>query len=188
MTNGSSQELGKSDLSLTEMMDTQKSQSSMSGKKSTLTKIPITEELLNIGHVTVIKKGVPKDIPIAHLLVGDELHSPYPLKEETPDGLGQHEAGAKLDRGKPDASLLLMFGKALEEVARVGTFGAEKYTRGGWQHVAKGYTRYAAALLRHLFKSNYEDYDPDSGLLHIAHAAWNALAILELRLRRAEDE
>ena len=106
--------------------------------------------------------------------------------EVDPHGLSQNEAGAKLDAGKPDASLLLMFGKALTEVAQVGTFGAQKYTRGGWQSVADGQNRYTAAALRHLLKENYEQRDPDSGLLHAAHAAWNALARLDLMLREEE--
>ena len=107
--------------------------------------------------------------------------------EQDPDGIGQHDAGAKLDAGKPDTSLLLMFGKALLAVAEVGTYGAKKYSRGGWQEVGNGVPRYTAALLRHLFKSFYENYDPDTGLLHLAQVAWNALAIVELTLRERED-
>jgi hypothetical protein len=110
------------------------------------------------------------------------------LKEIDPNGKDQHEKGAKLDSGKPDCSLLLMFGKALEAVGRIGTFGASKYSRGGWQSVPGGQERYTAALLRHLFKEHYQDNDPDSGLLHSAHTAWNALARLELKLREIEDE
>ena len=109
------------------------------------------------------------------------------MSEEDPNGLGQHEPGAKLDRGKPDASLLLLFGKALTAVAEVGTFGAAKYTRGGWQHVEDGVNRYTAALLRHVCQEEYEQLDPDSGLRHAAHAAWNALARLELQLRGAQE-
>ena len=107
------------------------------------------------------------------------------LGEVDPDGHDQHIPGAKLDSGKPDASLLLMFGKALEAVAEVGTFGARKYSRGGWQQVVDGLDRYTAALLRHLFKEHYEKYDTDSKLLHAAQVAWNALARLELILRQS---
>ena len=125
--------------------------------------------------------------PMSALYNGKKLFVPY-LPENTPDGLKQHEAGAKLDAGKPDTSLLLMFGKALEAVAEVGTLGARKYTRGGWQSVASGRERYTAALMRHLFKEHYEDNDPDLGLLHAAQVAWNALARLELILREKERE
>lgn len=108
--------------------------------------------------------------------------------EGDPYGHEQHEAGAKLDAGKPDLSLLLMFGRALRSVGDVGTFGAGKYTRGGWQRVPHGQERYTAALLRHLCEEHYEAVDNDSGLLHAAHAAWNALARLELALREEESD
>lgn len=104
-----------------------------------------------------------------------------------PNGIDQHTAGAKLDAGKPDASLLLLFGRALTEVSRVGTFGAKKYSRGGWQFVPDGITRYTAALLRHLFGEANGPRDEESGLLHAAQVAWNALARLELMLRESEN-
>jgi hypothetical protein len=90
----------------------------------------------------------------------------------------------KLDGGKPDVSLLLDFGMALRAVAAVGTFGKMKYTRGGWQFVKDGENRYTAALGRHLLEEAYERDDEESGLPHAAHAAWDALARLELMLRR----
>lgn len=117
-----------------------------------------------------------------------KLYFDTPTREEDPYGKDQHDPGSKLDAGKPDASLLLMFGHALVEVSRVGTFGAAKYTRGGWQSVEDGKNRYTAALLRHMCKEHYELDDPDSGLLHASHAAWNALARLELILRERDDE
>ena len=100
-----------------------------------------------------------------------------------PYGAKQHDPGAKNDKGKADLSLLVLFGKALSEVGAVGTMGAEKYTRGGWQFVPDGFERYTAAMLRHVFEENYSPMDDESGLLHAAHAAWNALARLELLLR-----
>lgn len=108
--------------------------------------------------------------------------------EEDPHGIAQHKPGAKLDDGKPDASLLLMFGRALSEVAAVGTFGAKKYSRGGWQSVPNGRVRYTAAMLRHLLKEDSEEVDEDIGLLHAAAVAWNALARLELILREREHD
>lgn len=107
-------------------------------------------------------------------------------REVDPHGFTSATPGAKLDHGKPDLSLLLMFGTALSAVGDVATFGAKKYTRGGWQFVPDGTTRYMAAMLRHVFKSFRESHDADSGLHHLAHAAWNSLAILELTLRKEE--
>jgi hypothetical protein len=80
-----------------------------------------------------------------------------------------------------------MFGEALQEVARVGTYGAEKYTRGGWQTVPDGVNRYTAAMLRHVLQENAGRYDSDLPVLHAAQVAWNALARLELMLREGED-
>ena len=108
------------------------------------------------------------------------------MSEQDPNGLDAHNPGAKLDSGKPDASLLGMFGLALLEVAKVGTFGAKKYTRGGWQEVEKGVTRYTAAMIRHWAKEDREPVDEESGLAHAAHVAWNALARLELMIRENE--
>ncbi len=64
---------------------------------------------------------------------------------------------------------------ALRAIARVLTFGANKYGDNSWQNVE--YTRYIAALLRH-FTEYMEDptkVDPDSGLPHIEHVLCNAV-------------
>lgn len=108
--------------------------------------------------------------------------------ENDPTGRDQHEAGAKTDAGKPDLSLLLLFGRALSEVGRVGTFGAIKYSRGGWQSVPDGINRYTAAMLRHVFAENDGAMDTDLPVLHAAQVAWNALARLELMLREEKNE
>ncbi len=112
---------------------------------------------------------------------------PEQIGKIDPHGIPQHEPGAKLDAGKPMADLLLDFSRALLSVAEVGTYGAHKYTRGGWQHVPDGVHRYTGALLRHLLQEKVEDLDQDTELLHASHAAWNALARLELLLRERES-
>lgn len=103
--------------------------------------------------------------------------------EKDPNGIDQHEHGAKLDEGKLLANILQQFSLALTEVLKVATFGANKYTRGGWQSVDNGFERYSDAMMRHYLKETQEDTDPDSGLSHEAHFAWNALARLEHKLR-----
>jgi hypothetical protein len=110
--------------------------------------------------------------------------------ELDPSGKDPHEAGAKLDAGKNRLSLVLGgFGKALQEVGKVSTFGANKYTDNGWQSVENGNERYTDAMLRHYFKEvGGELKDEDSELLHAAHLAWNALARLELMYKSAEAE
>lgn len=99
---------------------------------------------------------------------------------------GQHAPGVKLDHGKPRAGLVLGgFARALTAVSDVGTFGAKKYTPHGWRSVPHGFDRYTDAMVRHqLAEAVGEQFDAESGLSHAAHAAWNALARLELMLSR----
>jgi hypothetical protein len=91
--------------------------------------------------------------------------------------------GTKHDAGKPMAATIGDFGLALTAVAEVGTFGAAKYGRKNWLSVENANERYSDALWRHLLKISTEGLDPESQLKHKAHAAWNALADLELELR-----
>ena len=110
------------------------------------------------------------------------------LREIDPNGLRPSDAGAKLDSGKVEADQLLgMFSRALLAVAEVGSFGARKYSMGGWQTVDNGEKRYADAMIRHWLKmKGGEEIDSDSGLPHAAHLAWNALATLELAKRKQD--
>ena len=108
------------------------------------------------------------------------------MNEIDPNGKQAHEAGSKLDAGKNRLGLVFGgFARALEEVGRVGTFGANKYTDNGWQSVPNGIDRYTDAMYRHLMKeAQGEAIDPDSGTFHAAQAAWNALARLDLMIRK----
>jgi hypothetical protein len=110
------------------------------------------------------------------------------MQELTPDGKDQHEVGAKLDDGKLRPHLVLGdFGAALQAVTCVGTFGAAKYVDSGWLEVPNGLERYSDAMQRHYLQEvivNESYYDNDSGLPHAFQTAWNALARLELMLRR----
>lgn len=101
--------------------------------------------------------------------------------ERDPYDKNPHEPGAKLDAGKPNCDLVFGgFNRALLEVAKVGTFGAEKYTPNGWCEVPEGESRYRSAAFRHLLADTIRD--ADSGLPHLAHAAWCVLAALQLEI------
>ena len=113
-------------------------------------------------------------------------------KEYTNDPAENVSKGAiKYDAGKPSAyrGAISYFPRAIREVSAISTFGAAKYDWNGWEQVPDGLARYSDAMVRHLLsEAAGETVDPDSGLLHAAHAAWGALARLELILREKEPE
>lgn len=110
--------------------------------------------------------------------------------EHDPRGLKPNEPGAKLDAGKLRVfSILREFPRAIAAVCDVGTYGASKYSLGGWTTVSNGIERYGDAEGRHLLKQwEGETLDPSSGLEHAAHRLWNALAAYELELRERENK
>ena len=112
------------------------------------------------------------------------------MTEKDPNGTPPHHPGAKGDAGKTRAGLVLGgFARALLEVSAVGTFGATKYTPDGWVSVPNGIERYTDAMHRHLLaEATGERLDGDSGLAHAAHAAWCALARLDLMLRAGQEQ
>lgn len=92
--------------------------------------------------------------------------------------------GIKHDLGKIKAACLRDFALAFKEVAKVASFGAKKYKRSDWLHVDNAIERYSDAQDRHsleLWAGN--EIDHESGCLHEAQVIWNALAVLELKLR-----
>lgn len=126
-----------------------------------------------------------------HWNVSPKIDTEDKLSDEVdPFGVDQHTPGAKLDAGKSRLGLVLLgFSRSLQEVGRVGTYGAKKYTPDGWVCVPDGEQRYTDAMLRHLMREgDGEQSDPDTQILHAAHVAWNALARLDLALRAAETE
>lgn len=82
------------------------------------------------------------------------------------------------EKGQKPEQIGALPAKALLEVAKVAGFGARKYARNNY---LKGYAWSLSydALQRHLnlFWSG-EGNDPESGLLHLAHAAWHCLALI----------
>ena len=54
------------------------------------------------------------------------------MNESDPTGRQPNDAGAKLDAGKNRLGLVLVgFSSALQEVGKVGTYGAKKYSDNG---------------------------------------------------------
>lgn len=93
--------------------------------------------------------------------------------------------GRKYDEGKPLAGMVQRyFANALSAVYDVGTYGAQKYEKDNWLHVKDAEERYHEALYRHLNAFERGSVYDESGNTHLAHAAWNVLAILELEERK----
>jgi hypothetical protein len=77
----------------------------------------------------------------------------------------------------------LLPARALWDVAKVMTFGANKYNDNNWRQPGS-LQRYIGSAMRHLnAMQRGEDFDSDTGLLHAAHLACNALFILEALLQ-----
>lgn len=112
--------------------------------------------------------------------------------EYTPDDEAKIETGEiKYDGGKAPVyrGVISYFPRAIEYVATVSKFGADKYAWNGWFNVDNGFDRYSDAMLRHILdEAEGEVLAPDSGLLHAGHTAWNGLARLELYLREQEQK
>ena len=97
-------------------------------------------------------------------------------------------AGFKADTGKNRLSLVLgTMARAIEQVGKVATFGAKKYDADNWLLVEDASRRYTDAMHRHyLAHAMGKTHDEESGLPHLAHMAWCALAILDLQMREQE--
>jgi hypothetical protein len=85
-------------------------------------------------------------------------------------------SGKKFDEGKLRVDLLPS--EAMFEVAKVLTFGAQKYGEHNWRGGIE-WSRVYAATQRHLMKWNSgETYDEETGISHLAHACANIMFLL----------
>ena len=104
--------------------------------------------------------------------------------------MGSEEVGRKFDGEKP--RMYLLPPKALTEVGKVLTFGAQKYDEENWKKVDNLQKRYSSAAIRHIFALlDGEELDPETNLSHEAHAICCLLFMLEAKLdgkKRSEEE
>lgn len=95
--------------------------------------------------------------------------------------------GKKYDGEKP--RMYLLPPKALTEVAKVLTFGANKYDEDNWKKLDNLQNRYTGAALRHIFAHmDGEELDPETGLDHLAHALCCLLFKLEAKLENGKSK
>lgn len=107
-------------------------------------------------------------------------------REIDPHGRDPHEPGAKLDAAKIPLrkGCLDQFPMAMEAIADVSAYGAQKYTWGGWISVPNGIERYLDAAARHAkARALGHKFDGESRRRHLAHEAWCILAALEMEIR-----
>ena len=91
------------------------------------------------------------------------------------------ETGVKYDAGKPEYGLIPAY--ALEEIAKVLTYGAQKYSRDNWKQVPDKERRYFDAMQRHIWAyKRGEKTDPETGMHHLAHAGCCLLYLAEFDL------
>lgn len=87
--------------------------------------------------------------------------------------------GLKFDNGKERYDLLPPI--ALHEIAKVLTYGAQKYAPNNWRLVEDHESRYFAAAQRHLWAwQRGEKTDPETGISHLAHAACSLMFLADL--------
>ena len=95
--------------------------------------------------------------------------------------------GRKFDGEKPRTYLLPP--KALMEVSKVLTIGAQKYDEENWRKLENLQNRYTGAALRHIFAHmDGEKLDPETNLSHLAHALCCLLFKLEIELEQTKKE
>ena len=83
--------------------------------------------------------------------------------------LSENTHGVKHDQGKPQWDLLPW--EELEDVVKVLTFGATKYSPDNWKKVPNSPSRYMDATMRHLVAYRTgETFDKESNQHHLAHA------------------
>ena len=67
---------------------------------------------------------------------------------------------------------------SLHALAEIYTFGAKKYEDENWRK-GTSWKRIFGAIMRHMWAwFRGEDLDPESGLSHVAHAAWGCFTLL----------
>ena len=90
--------------------------------------------------------------------------------------------GLRLDEGKPRVDLIPP--EAMMELGKLYAAGAKKYADRNWER-GMPWSQCLGPLMRHLFKwMAGERLDPETGLSHMTHVAWNAIALVTYELRK----
>lgn len=91
--------------------------------------------------------------------------------------MGKANRAGRFSAGKIRHDLIAPW--ALDELAKVYTYGTQKYDDDNWWKGLKWKRDVFGCILRHVWKwFRGERCDDESGLHHLAHAAWNCFALM----------
>lgn len=101
----------------------------------------------------------------------------YVRSKEEEEAMGNPAAG-RFTQGKIRYDLIAPY--SLEQLAKVYTYGTIKYDDDNWWKGLKWKAEVFGCITRHIWKwFRGEKNDDESGLHHLAHAAWNCFALME---------
>lgn len=125
-----------------------------------------------------------KEVPPSYTDATTVGSTPHTVVVDDPE---KPQDDLKYDGGKIMAAIPFQdFPDAIKDLCRVSTMGAEKYERHSWMEVPDKKVRYTDAFARHFLSSFHEDVDPESKISHLAHLAWNCLALLQMEYDNEE--
>lgn len=126
-------------------------------------------------------------VEVGGSMPGDPPSSPASASAGVSPAAGTIDQGkARQNAGKPPLHLVALDGLTL--VAWVSAFGAAKYSERGWEQAAAdgvfSWSDCVRALLSHTAKLMAgQRLDSESGLPHVGHICWNALALCSMLVR-----
>lgn len=107
----------------------------------------------------------------------DKICNNYERDEKEQDQMGKPVA-ARFNEGKVRHDLIPPV--ALDEIAKVYTYGTKKYSDDNWWKAFRWRKDTYGCIQRHLNKwLRGEQRDDESGIHHLAHVCWNAIALQE---------
>jgi nucleoside 2-deoxyribosyltransferase len=100
------------------------------------------------------------------------------------DFIKESKEGVKFDQGKDRYDLIP--GYPLNELAKVYTYGTTKYDANNWRR-GMLWGRVFGAMMRHAWTFwRGQSIDPESGLHHLAHTAWQCFTLMEYEKTKLE--
>lgn len=104
--------------------------------------------------------------------------------------MAEDEGSVRYNDGKPEMFYWLLWPKSAEAVSRVQTQGAQKYSEFNYAQATEKTNppkEFLSSAMRHLTKASrflisrnpHHLYDSESGNLHVAHAVWNLMMLMD---------